>query len=112
MNSAAVSNKIRPVCESLFLFPPHHDSAGDIHKYLRHAGARFGRGKVRLEPAQSTTRCKHGGFSVPMCTIIRVSRGMIVVAIEIGAVEIDIVDSDRVIQFVIVEDSDNKGECE
>jgi hypothetical protein len=38
-----------------------------------------------------------------MCTIIRVSRGMIVVAIEIGAVEIDIVDSDRAIQFVIVE---------
>jgi hypothetical protein len=46
-----------------------------------------------------------------MCTIIRVSRGMIVVAIEIGAVEIDIVDSDRAIQFVIGEDSD-KGECE
>jgi hypothetical protein len=93
---------------SLFPLPPHHDPAGDIHKYPRHAGACFGRFKERLGLAQCMRWQARLVFSAnvhkQLCTwVLKTHRagcaaqpfvyrvGMIVVAIEVDAVEIDVV---------------------
>jgi hypothetical protein len=79
---------------SLFPFPPHHDPAGDIHGYVRHPGAYFGRGKERLGPAQRTGWQTRWFFRAIVHKSFVYRAGMIVVAIEVDAVEIDIVDAE------------------
>lgn len=59
MNSTAVSNEPR------FPFPPHHDSAGGVSKYVRYS-------------------CTH---------FIGVSCGVMVGVIDVEAVEVDIADA-------------------
>jgi hypothetical protein len=49
MNSAAVSNN-GPTHVSLFPFPPHHDSAGDVCKYLRYPAPVLAEVKNTLGP--------------------------------------------------------------
>jgi hypothetical protein len=85
-HGAAISNN-GPTRVSLFPFPPHHDSAGDVCKYLRYPCACFGRGKKYLTSA-ARTGCDN------VRRLLAYRPGVTEGAIDVGAVEVDIVDAD------------------
>jgi hypothetical protein len=79
-----------PTRASLFPFPPHHDTAGDVCKYLRYPALVSAEVNDSLGP-----RSGRDGFvcdNVPRLLTYRA--GVMVGAIEVEAVQVDIVDTD------------------
>lgn len=87
MNFTAVSNN-GPTRVSLFLFLPHHDSAGDVYRYLRCSCARFGRGEVK-----NTLGPRSGRDGFVCDNVHRLFAGVTVGAIDIEVVEVTVDDA-------------------